>query len=571
MFKIFELLDQNNKHKFYYLVFLMFLVAVLEIFNISLIIPIIYSMLDSNQYNNFFYIKYFNFLIDLLNFNNKLYSFLILFFFFFLVKNLFLLFYHYQEGKFIYSNQENISKRLLNFYLNKDYIFYTENNTALFINKISKESNQFSNALSSYVVFLSEILLLSLLISFILFSFLKEFMIIFSLILIFSFIIFFLFSKKIKILGQSRQHYEYLRIKNLQEIFGGIKEIKFYNKESFFLEKYNFISNFLSKVYSNWHILGRLPRIYYETLLLILISSTLFLMVYFEKSTTDIIVILGIIVAVTFRVIPSVNKIISSVNIIKYSKATISSIYSLFSENFEIYEPKKKIIIKNIFSLENVYFKYFSDKNYIFENIDFKIKKGDHLCISGGSGIGKSTLIDIILGLKDPTQGNILIDGNKIDFKKNNWSSTMAYVPQEIYLHDMSIIENIALGVDKKFINYELIYKSLKISQIEKFINSLPNKLDTITGEKGIQLSGGQKQRLGIARAIYRNAEILILDEATNALDPDVEKDLIKNLLLEFKNKTIVMITHKQDLLNYFKRVIIIKNKSLIEEKVKIN
>jgi ATP-binding cassette subfamily B protein len=131
----------------------------------------------------------------------------------------------------------------------------------------------------------------------------------------------------------------------------------------------------------------------------------------------------------------------------------------------------------------------------------------------------------------------------------------------------MSIVENIALGVDKKFINYDLIYKSLKISQLEKFVESLPNKLDTITGEKGIQLSGGQKQRLGIARAIYRNAEILILDEATNALDADVEKDLIKNLLLEFNDKILVMITHKLDLLTYFKRVIRIKNKSLIEVK----
>ena len=215
-----------------------------------------------------------------------------------------------------------------------------------------------------------------------------------------------------------------------------------------------------------------------------------------------------------------------------------------------------------------MYFKYHSANNYIFEDINFEIKKGDHICVYGDSGTGKSSLIDIILGLKEPTKGNIFVDGNKIDFKKDSWSSTISYVPQEIYLLDMSIVENIALGVDRKFINYDLIYKSLKISQLEKFVESLPSKLDTITGEKGIQLSGGQKQRLGIARAIYRNAEILILDEATNALDVDVEKDLIKNLLLEFNDKILVMITHKLDLLTYFKRVVRIKNKSLIEEKI---
>ena len=234
MFKIFQLLDQSYKFNFYYLVFLMLLNTVLEIFNISIIIPVIYSLLGSDLYNSFFFIKYFNYIIDFFSFNNKLYSFLTLFVIFFLIKNIFLLFYIYKEGKFIYSNQENISKRLLNYYLNKDYIFYTENNSADFINKISKESNQFSNALNSYIILFSEILLLSFLSFFILFLFLKEFTIIFSLIILFSLILFFLFSKRIKILGQSRQHYEYLRIKNLQEIFGGIKEVKFYKMEFFF-------------------------------------------------------------------------------------------------------------------------------------------------------------------------------------------------------------------------------------------------------------------------------------------------------------------------------------------------
>lgn len=566
MSKIFQLLDQNYKLNFYFLVLLMLLVTVMEIFNISIIIPIIYSLLGSDLYNNFFFIKYFSYIIDFFNFDNKLYSFLVLFVFFFLIKNLFLLCYHYQEGKFIYNNQENISKRLLNFYFNKEYSFYTENNSADFINKISKESNQFSNALNSYVILFSEIILLLFLSFFILFLFLKEFIIIFSLILLFSLILFFLFSKRIKTLGQTRQHYEYLRIKNLQEIFGGIKEIKFYKKEFFFFEKYSLVSNYLSKLYTNWHILSRLPRIYYETLILILISSILFIMVIFEKSTIDIIAILGITVAVAFRVVPSANKILSSVNTLKYSKTTIDSIYSLFIENFKIYKHKNNIVIQNIFCFKNLYFKYHSDNNYVLEDINFEINKGDKICIYGDSGTGKSSLIDIILGLKEPTKGNIFVDGIKIDFKKNSWSSTIAYVPQEIYLLDMSIVENIALGVDKKFINYDLIYKSLKISQLENFVESLPKKLDTVTGEKGIQLSGGQKQRLGIARAIYRNAEILILDEATNALDFDVEKNLIKNMLLELKDKTLVMITHKLNLTTYFSRKIKIQNRTLIEK-----
>jgi ABC-type multidrug transport system fused ATPase/permease subunit len=542
----------------------MFLSSGLEIINVSLIIPIIYSLLDSSLYNKYFFIKYFDqFPIF---FENKLYLFLILFVIFFLIKNLFLLYYHSQEGKFIYNNQENISKRLLKFYLYKNYGFHVENNSADFINKISKESNQFSNALNSYVVLFGEILLLSSVSFFILLLFLKEFIIILFSIIFFSLILFFLFSKRIKKIGQSRLHYEYLRTKNLQEIFGAIKEIKFNKNEFFFLNQYSFISDYLSKLYSNWHFLGRLPKIYYETLILILVSLILFLMVVSEKSTIDIIAFLGIFIAVAFRIVPSANKIVSSINTFKYSKAATDSLYSLLVENFEKYKEKKDINIKKSFSLKNLYFKYLSEENYIFQNMNFEIRNGDHICIYGDSGIGKSSLIDIILGLKEPVKGEIFIDNKKVDYDKYTWSSSMAYVPQDIYLLDQSIAENIALGVDKKLINYNLIYKSLKISRLDQFVDLLPDKLNTITGEKGIQLSGGQKQRLGIARAIYRDAQMLILDEATNALDSQLEEDFIKSLLLEFKEKTVIMITHKLNLMPYFSRKIKIQDRVLIEK-----
>jgi ABC-type bacteriocin/lantibiotic exporter with double-glycine peptidase domain len=286
-----------------------------------------------------------------------------------------------------------------------------------------------------------------------------------------------------------------------------------------------------------------------------------------ERSAIDIIAILGTFIAVAFRIVPSANKIVSSLNTFRYSKAAIDSLYYLFRENFDSYKEKKNINVKKSFSLKNLYFKYLSKENYIFQNINFEIRNGDHICIYGDSGIGKSSLIDIILGLKEPVKGDIFIDDKKVDIEKYSWSSSMSFVPQDIYLLDQSIVENIALGVDKKFIDYNLIYKSLKISKLDEFVDLLPNKLNTITGEKGIQLSGGQKQRLGIARAIYRDSKILILDEATNALDSQLEEDLIKSLLLEYKEKTVIMITHKLNIISYFSRKIKIQDMVLIEKK----
>jgi ATP-binding cassette subfamily B protein len=213
-----------------------------------------------------------------------------------------------------------------------------------------------------------------------------------------------------------------------------------------------------------------------------------------------------------------------------------------------------------------VYFKYPKNENYLLEGINLSIKTKDHICVYGDSGSGKSTLIDIITGVKEPTEGKILINSKNIDFKKYSWFNNIAYVPQDIYLLDETITENIALGIDKKLVNMDLLIKSLKISQLYDFIFSLPNKLDTIAGEKGIQLSGGQKQRIGIARAIYKDSQILILDEATSAQDPILEEYLIKNLLIEFRNKTIIMITHKIKLKNFFNKKIKLYNKRIVEE-----
>jgi ABC-type multidrug transport system fused ATPase/permease subunit len=365
--------------------------------------------------------------------------------------------------------------------------------------------------------------------------------------------------------GVNRQYNEFLRLKNLQEIFGAIKEIKLYKKNFFFLNKYNNISFRLSKIYTQVHLFGRIPKIYFETIVIILLFLMLSFAITDKKSTIDIIASIAIFFAAAIRILPSINKIASSIHVFKVSKVSINSVHMLLID--DNYILKKDYTNKiQVLTLKDVYFKYLKKENYLLEGINLSIKTKDHICVYGDSGSGKSTLIDIITGVKEPTEGKILINSKNIDFKKYSWFNNIAYVPQDIYLLDETITENIALGIDKKLVNMDLLIKSLKISQLYDFIFSLPNKLDTIAGEKGIQLSGGQKQRIGIARAIYKDSQILILDEATSALDPILEEYLIKNLLIEFRNKTIIMITHKIKLKNFFNKKIKLYNKRIVEE-----
>jgi ABC-type multidrug transport system fused ATPase/permease subunit len=565
MLKIYQLIDQKYRLNFYYLIFIMFLVSLLEVFNIGLIIPIIFFLLDENLYKNFFLIRYLNNFFSFYDLKVNLNFFLIFFLFFFFLKNLFVLYFNFIEGKFISLNQENISQRLLKFYINKDYNYHTENNSAEFINKITKEAFQFSNALSSFVSFLSEIFIIISISFLTLFLFFEEFILVLILASLFISIFFFIFSKTMKSAGVNRQYNEFLRIKNLQEIFGGIKEIKLYKKNFFFLNKYNNISFRLSKIYTQVHLFGRIPKIYFETVVIILLFLMLSFAITDKKSTIDIVASIAIFFAAAIRILPSINKIASSIHVFKVSKVSINSVHTLLID--DNYILKKEYTDKiQVLTLKDVYFKYPKNENYLLEGINLSIKTKDHICVYGDSGSGKSTLIDIITGVKEPTEGKILINSKNIDFKKYSWFNNIAYVPQDIYLLDETITENIALGIDKKLVNMDLLIKSLKISQLYDFIFSLPNKLDTIAGEKGIQLSGGQKQRIGIARAIYKDSQILILDEATSAQDPILEEYLIKNLLIEFRNKTIIMITHKIKLKNFFNKKIKLYNKRIVEE-----
>ena len=267
------------------------------------------------------------------------------------------------------------------------------------------------------------------------------------------------------------------------------------------------------------------------------------------------------------RMLPSANRIISSFNRIKYSTPAIEILakeVDRFHKNKkeELQQINTTVHFKDSIKIENLEFSY-DGKNKIFEDFKMDFKRGEFNVIYGPSGCGKTTLMNILLGFLKPTKGDILVDGKSILYNLHDWRSLMSFVPQEINLSDSDLMSNLAYGVDESKIDINKINKVLEMVDLKEFVESLPYKLKTYTGEKGLKISGGQRQRIAIARALYRNKEILILDEATSALDKDTEKKIIKNIRENMKGKTVIFISHRDSVRKYADKVFQFKNKKI--------
>ena len=266
-----------------------------------------------------------------------------------------------------------------------------------------------------------------------------------------------------------------------------------------------------------------------------------------------------------FRVLPSLNRVVNGVQYINFYIPSINIISSEFKKfNSELDKLDKKFSFEKNISMKGVSFYYNSEKFKALNNISFYVLKGEAIGIAGGSGSGKSTLINILLGLLKPNRGEIFIDNEPIQ-NFQSWQSLIGFVPQNTFLTNDTILNNIAFGIPKEEIDLKKIDKCINLASLHTTIENFPEKINTYVGERGIKLSGGQVQRIGIARALYDDPEILILDEATNSLDSNTENEIIDSINNLKGKKTIIMITHNTSNLMYFDRVYKLEDGNIIK------
>lgn len=451
--------------------------------------------------------------------------------------------FHYFEGKFIHDARETTSARLFKKFINNDYSFFVDKHTSKMLTRIKSDLDLLTGALTSLSIIFTEIVMATG-ISVVIFLYSPStFLIVASILIFFSLLYFLLVTKKISELRKFRQKFEESRFKNLQEAFGGIKEIKIFKKGKFFLENYLLSSKQISKIFVIYFIIQRFAKIYFE---IILIFGLLILLFYFNYenllNSKDFFTTISIFLFAALRLIPSLSKIILAFNSIKFSKLAVENIQNELSDKNYISKENLKELPNNFISLEikdlDVVYK---DRNKpVINNLNLKINNGQKVLIVGETGSGKSTLVDIVTGIKKSQKGEIWING---DLKVENIFSYVSYVPQNVFLFDDTILNNIIFSENNTDNNK--LERVLKVSSLDNFIKGLPKNLNTIIGEKGSQISGGQAQRIGIARALYHDKPIIVFDEATSALDNLTEQNLIKNVFNQYKNKTFIMIAHK--------------------------
>ena len=355
------------------------------------------------------------------------------------------------------------------------------------------------------------------------------------------------------------------QIKSIQEGLGAIRDILLAGNQNLYIKKYKSADLPMRVKLAQNSFFSTFPRYGFEALGMLLIAC-LALSSSNNPSSNETIILLGSFALAAQRLLPAIQQIYGSWALIKSTASALEKILEILRLDnpikSDLIKKKNRKLFKSSFKLTNISYRYSVNEKTILKNINLEVNVGDKIGFIGKTGSGKSTLIDIIIGLLKPTNGNILIDNIDLYNERNispnlinSWRSSIAYVPQNIYLSDSSILENIAFGLEKDQIDLKQVVFSAKIAQIHNFIETLPEKYNTFIGEMGVRLSGGQRQRIGIARAIYKRSKILVLDEATSALDNTTEKELIRSLDILRGDITILMIAHRLSTLKNCDRV----------------
>ena len=457
--------------------------------------------------------------------------------------------------------------------LHQDYSYHVENNSSKFVSDLNDNINGTSTAIDGLLQLISNsVIVVSIIVGLCLVSFKATFisLSIFGLIYIILISIsrnIFFSNSKFAVKANA------LRLKFIKEGLGAIREIILDSNQNFFIKNFEKIDRKLRKVIVDNSFMISSPRFIFEGITLAFLVA--FSMIFFKdvenKNFISYIAVFGIGAQKTLPLLQNIYRLISNIRSKKYEVLQISNLLEHKIEKGK--RSKKDFYFENIF-LKNVSFKYLSNEENLIKNINFEIKRGERIGLVGVTGCGKTTLIDLIIGLLKPTNGNIFINGNDLHLRSNreflkSWRNSIANVPQNIFISDASFSENIAFGFPKKDIDMERVKNCAELANLSKFIEKNISSYDDNVGEGGIKLSGGQKQRLGIARALYKNSEVLILDEATSALDMNTELNVVEAIKNISREKTILMITHRLSTLKYCDRVIEIRNGKIYEKNIK--
>ena len=569
--KIWLHITRQRKTQCFIFIFLNILSSLAEIISLATVIPFLGILSGKDKFFDSEIFKIINNYIDVKLDDDFFLNFTLVFIFAALVSGFLRIVLVYLQTKLSYGIGADLSIKVYQNTINQPYKKQLQYNSSEIISTISNKTTIIVGSIIIPILTIISAFIIS-------FSIVSALMIINPILvgsiifLIASIYIFltFLCNKMIYLYGQDISLKLNRIVKVVQESFGGIRDIIINNSQNQFIDIYSKDQTQLKKAHSNIKIIASTPRYLIESIGICIIAIVAY--VYSQQKTDfeNLIPVLGAVALGAHRVLPLLQAAYSSMTSINGGLRSLKDTLYLLDDLYHIRKTNKEnkpIQFNNCIKLQNINFKYEDKSDNVLKNVNIKIKKGNWVGIYGKSGSGKSTLVDIILGLLAPSKGSMFIDNTKITFQNvENWQLNIAHVPQAIFLADNTIAENISFGSKNKT-DLNKVEIAAHKAKISKSIINMKNKYGTFVGEKGIKISGGQRQRIAIARAFYKNAKVIVFDEATNALDQATENEVIDSIKNEFKNFTIIMISHNIKNLKYCNQILEVKNNTVFNLK----
>lgn len=551
--KINYVLNRKQKINLMLLLIIIFIGAFVELLGVSAVMPLIEVATQPQQMNEKWYFVLISGYTGITDSSQMLVFLAVVLIVIYVLKNIYVTMMYSLQYRFIFNNQQRLSVRMMKSYMQQDYLFHVSKNVAELQRNITNDVNGFFTVALNVLQFLAEFSVSAVIIVFLLVQDWASTLAVASLLLLFMGFFMIFFRKVLVKKGEESRQTNVLVTKWLFQSFSGIKEIKVTNKENFFAANYDKNYKRYAGIQRQQSVLTFLPKPVMETVCICSLMLAMIIKILVVKSDiTSFVTTLSIFAVAAFRMLPSFNKITGYISGMMFNKPAIDAVYRDLKEIEKLREQRtahmldtQRVSFQQAITLDGLSFRYPESDKWILKDASLTIHKNTSVAFIGASGAGKTTAADLILGILEPQEGAVLIDGTDIKRCMSSWHEKLGYIPQTIYLMDDTIRANIAFGIPESEIDDAAVEKALKEAQLDEFVRSLPEGLDTMVGDRGVKLSGGQRQRIGIARALYRDPQVLVLDEATSALDNETETEVMRAIDGLHGSRTLIVIAHR--------------------------
>lgn len=579
MDKVFVILSREQKKKSLLAFIAMIISSILELLGVTAIVPFITAIMNSDALMRNQYIRFVMKILGVRIENSSTVLILlgILLILVYAIKNLSLIWSRYIQNVYQVNLQKDVSVMMMKAYLNHPYEFFANTNSAEILRGVEADVNGFANIIGVLFTCIAELITAILIIAFVLTT---DFITSIALVVVVILCVVIIIYGCKNIMKRTGIRYRELIAKKSKcafQIINGVKEVFVMRRERFFLKEYERIYEESCVATKLYMLVIAIPERVIEMMVVCGIVAIVCIRIMQGYTAEAYIPQLGAVAIACFRLLPSLNKLTGGISQILFLKPNLDAVYNNVIEareyiagndkNLEVdsFVDFESLSFKREIEINDITWRYMNGEKNILEHLSLKICRGESIALIGESGAGKSTLADIIMGLLHPKQGTIRVDGETIDQNDFRWNRMIGYVPQNVYLIDDTIRNNIAFGIPEQEIQDEAVWKALKQAKLDEYIRKLPLGLDTVVGERGIKFSGGQRQRIAIARTMYYDPEILVLDEATSALDNETEREVMESIDSLQGEKTLIIIAHRLSTIQKCDKIYEVINGGIVE------